>query len=137
METDTLPSSSTPSSSLPKSKLSTTNRLLSLFKSNPGRFRLYKSFFQELQGRYGYLFEHLSAKFMPRRKFNELAKNLEDIMMEALPMLVDDRIKVLLKKQVPLYVAEGLILEREKSQADVTKMIAEAIQQEHANLRSE
>ncbi|GJV01893.1 hypothetical protein Tco_1308815 [Tanacetum coccineum] len=74
---------------------------------------------------------------MPRRKFNELAKNLEDIMMEALPMLVDDRIKVLLKKQVPLYVAEGFILEREKSQADVTKMIAEAIQQERANLRSE
>ncbi|GJV43131.1 ribonuclease H-like domain-containing protein [Tanacetum coccineum] len=72
---------------------------------------------------------------MPRRKFNELAKNLEDIMMEALPMLVDDRIKVLLKKQVPLYVAEGFILEREKSQADVTKMIAEAIQQERANLR--
>ncbi|GJV26869.1 hypothetical protein Tco_1383317 [Tanacetum coccineum] len=60
----------------------------------PGRFRLYKSFFKELQGLYGYLFEHLSAKFMPRRKFNELAKNLEDIMMEALPKLVDDRIKV-------------------------------------------
>nr|GEV21571.1 retrovirus-related Pol polyprotein from transposon TNT 1-94 [Tanacetum cinerariifolium] len=86
---------------------------------------------------YGYLFEHLSAKFMPRRKFNELAKNLEDIMMEALPKMVDDRIKVLLKKQVPLYVAEGLILEREKSQVDVAKLIAEAIQQERESLRSE
>ncbi|GJU61597.1 hypothetical protein Tco_1243432 [Tanacetum coccineum] len=30
---------------------------------------------------------------MPRRKFNELAKNIEDIMMESLPKLVDDRIK--------------------------------------------
>ncbi|GJV14180.1 hypothetical protein Tco_1359503, partial [Tanacetum coccineum] len=67
----------------------------------------------------------------------ELAKNLEDIMMEALPKLVDDRIKVLLKKQVQLYVAEGLILEREKSQEDVAKMIAEAIQQECENLRLE
>ncbi|GKB79713.1 hypothetical protein Tco_0946608 [Tanacetum coccineum] len=134
---DTLPSSSTPSSSSPKSKLSATTLLLSLFKVKPGHFRRYNSFFQELQGRYGYLFEHLSAKFMPRRKFNELAKNLEDIMMEALPKLVDDRIKVLLKKQVQLYVAEGLILEREKSQEDVAKMIAEAIQQECENLRLE
>ncbi|GKE91735.1 hypothetical protein Tco_1572830, partial [Tanacetum coccineum] len=100
-------SSSTASSSSPKSKLSDTNQLLSLFKAKPGRFRLYKSFFKELQGLYGYLFDHLSAKFMPRRKFNELAKNIEDIMMEALPKLVDDRIQVLLKKQVPLYVAEN------------------------------
>nr|GEX30192.1 hypothetical protein [Tanacetum cinerariifolium] len=68
------------------------------------------------------------------KKFHELAKKLEDVMMEALPKLVDDRIKVLLKKQVSLYVAEGLILEREKIQADVAKMIVEAIQQEHKNL---
>ncbi|GKE26070.1 hypothetical protein Tco_1441454, partial [Tanacetum coccineum] len=83
-ENDPTPSSSTPSSSSPKFKLSATNRLLSLFKAKPGRFKRYKNFFQELQGRYGYLFEHLSAKFMPRRKFNELVKNLEDIMMESL-----------------------------------------------------
>nr|GEY05425.1 hypothetical protein [Tanacetum cinerariifolium] len=56
------------------------------------------------------------------------------VMMKALPKLVDDRIKVLLKKQVPLYEAEGLILEREKIQADVAKMIVEARQQEHKNL---
>ncbi|GJY88438.1 hypothetical protein Tco_0503066 [Tanacetum coccineum] len=51
-KTDTLPSYSTPSSSSPKSKISTANRLLSLFNAKPGRFRRYKSFFQELQGRY-------------------------------------------------------------------------------------
>nr|GEW11518.1 hypothetical protein [Tanacetum cinerariifolium] len=105
--------------------------------TKPGRFRHYKSFFQELQGHYDYLFGHLSAKFMPKRKSHELAKNLEDIMMEALPKLIDDRIKVLLKKQVPLPVVEGLILEREKSQADVAKMIVEAIQRECKNLRLE
>nr|GFB79966.1 hypothetical protein [Tanacetum cinerariifolium] len=77
------------------------------------------------------------TKFMPKRKSHELAKNLEDIMMEALPKLIDDRIKVLLKKQVPLPVVEGLILEREKSQADVAKMIIEAIQRECKNLRLE
>ncbi|GKD02059.1 hypothetical protein Tco_1172333, partial [Tanacetum coccineum] len=93
-KTDTLPSSFTPSSSSPKSKLFAINRLLSLFKAKSGHFICYKSFFQELQGHYGYLFKHLSAKFMPRRKFNELVKNLKDIMMEALPKMVDDRIKV-------------------------------------------
>ncbi|GJV65830.1 hypothetical protein Tco_1476658 [Tanacetum coccineum] len=74
---------------------------------------------------------------MPRRKFNALAKNLEDIMMESLPKLVDERIKKILQTQVPLHVAQMNILEREKSQADVTKMIAEAIQQERENLRLE
>nr|GEY05412.1 hypothetical protein [Tanacetum cinerariifolium] len=86
---------------------------------------------------YGYLFEHLSAKFMPRRKSNVLAKNLEEIIMESLPKLVDDRVKGILKTQVPLHVAQGLILEREKSQADVAKMIADAIQLERENLQTE
>ncbi|GKG43334.1 hypothetical protein Tco_0480018, partial [Tanacetum coccineum] len=48
----------------------------------------------------------------------------------------DERIKKILQTQVPLHVAQGLILEREKSQADVTKMLVDAIQQEHANLHS-
>ncbi|GKD36313.1 hypothetical protein Tco_1251822, partial [Tanacetum coccineum] len=91
METDPTPSSSTPSSSSPKIKLSNTNRLLSLLKSKPRHFRRYKSFFQELKGRYGYLFEHLSTRFMPRRKFNALARHLQDIMMESLPKMVDER----------------------------------------------
>ncbi|GKA29569.1 hypothetical protein Tco_0715814, partial [Tanacetum coccineum] len=64
--TDPPPSSSTPLSSSPKLKLSATNRLLSLFKPKPRRFKRYKSFFDELQGRYGYLFEHLKTRFMPR-----------------------------------------------------------------------
>ncbi|GKF79677.1 hypothetical protein Tco_0235245, partial [Tanacetum coccineum] len=51
----------TSSSSLPHTKLSKTNRLLSLFKTKPTRFKRYKSFFQELQGRYSYLFGHLRA----------------------------------------------------------------------------
>ncbi|GKE19042.1 hypothetical protein Tco_1426619 [Tanacetum coccineum] len=93
-ETDTIPSSSTPSSS--SSKLSATNHLLSLFKSKSGRFKRYKSFFDELQGKYGYLFGHLTIRFLPRRKFNELARYLQDIMMESLPKMVDERIKKIL-----------------------------------------
>ncbi|GKF21130.1 hypothetical protein Tco_0069768, partial [Tanacetum coccineum] len=51
----------TSSSSLPYKKLAKTNRLLSLFKTKPTRFKRYKSFFHELQRRYGYLFAHLRA----------------------------------------------------------------------------
>ncbi|GJW77665.1 hypothetical protein Tco_0139347 [Tanacetum coccineum] len=59
------------------------------------------------------------------------------IMEESLPKMVDDRVKELTKKQVSLYVVDGLIMERKQSQANVAKMIADAIQQEHENLRAE
>ncbi|GKD63378.1 hypothetical protein Tco_1305486 [Tanacetum coccineum] len=60
----------------------------------------------------------------------------KDIMMESLPNLVDERNKKILQTQVLLHVTQGIILEREKSQADMAKMIAEAIQQERVNLHS-
>ncbi|GJZ53555.1 hypothetical protein Tco_0608440 [Tanacetum coccineum] len=41
--------------------------------------------------------------------------------------MVDDRVKKLRKTYVPLYVTEGLIMERKQNQADVAKMIADAI----------
>ncbi|GJY77043.1 hypothetical protein Tco_0482159 [Tanacetum coccineum] len=104
------PSSSTPSSSSPKSKLSATNHLSSLFKSKNGHFKRYKSFFDELQGQ---------------------------IMEESLPKMVDDRVKELKKTQVPVYVAQGLIMEKQQSQANVAKMIVDVIQQERENLQTE
>ncbi|GKC60454.1 hypothetical protein Tco_1088052, partial [Tanacetum coccineum] len=58
-ETDIIPSSSTPSSS--SSKLSATNRILSLLKPNHGRFKRYKSIFDEQQGKYSYMFGHLTT----------------------------------------------------------------------------
>ncbi|GKD73594.1 hypothetical protein Tco_1331876 [Tanacetum coccineum] len=133
IETDTI--SSSPSSS--SSKLSATNRILSLFKSKPGRFKRYKGFFDELQGKYGYVFSHLATRFMSRRKFNELARHLQDIIVESLPKMVDERIKKILQTQVPLHVAQRIILEREKIQVEVAKMIVDAIQQERENFRSE
>ncbi|GJR63392.1 hypothetical protein Tco_1505554 [Tanacetum coccineum] len=42
--------------------------------------------------------------------------------------MVDERIKKILQTEVPLHVAQGIILEREKSQEKVAKMIADAIQ---------
>ncbi|GKF02551.1 hypothetical protein Tco_0029474 [Tanacetum coccineum] len=94
----------TPSSSSLNTKLSTTNQLLSLFKSKPARFKCYKSFFQELQGRYGYLFEHLRAKFLSRNSFNTLADHLQEVMVESLPTIVDKHIKEQVEKQVPKQV---------------------------------
>ncbi|GKE06246.1 hypothetical protein Tco_1398264, partial [Tanacetum coccineum] len=38
--------------------------------------------------------------------------------------MVDDRIKKITKTQVPIYVAEGLILERQKMQADIDQRVA-------------
>ncbi|GJU67014.1 hypothetical protein Tco_1253273 [Tanacetum coccineum] len=58
-------------------------------------------------------------------------------MEESFPNMVDDRVKELTKTQVPLYVAEGLIIEIKQNQADVAKMITNAIKEECENLRVE
>nr|GEX45800.1 DNA binding,ATP binding protein [Tanacetum cinerariifolium] len=135
----------TSSSSSPNTKLSNTNRFLSLFKAKPARFKRYKSFFQELQGRYGYLFEHLRAKFMPRKSFVTLADHLHEAMADSLPTMVNKHIKEQVQQQVPkqvrnqvpVYVVEGLILERQKNKDEMEKMIAKAILQERGNIQAQ
>ncbi|GKB73316.1 retrovirus-related pol polyprotein from transposon TNT 1-94, partial [Tanacetum coccineum] len=135
----------TSSSSSPHKKLAKMNRLLSLFKTKPTRFKHYKSFFQELQGRYGYLFAHLQARFMPRKSFDTLVDNLHDVMVETLPTMVDKHIKEQVMKQVheqvqnqvPVYVAEGLILERQKAKEKTERLIAKAILQERGNIQAQ
>ncbi|GKC22125.1 retrovirus-related pol polyprotein from transposon TNT 1-94 [Tanacetum coccineum] len=88
MITDPKPSSYTPSSSSPKPKLSASQHILSLFKPKTGRFKRYKSFVDELQGCYKYLFKHLKTRFMPRKKFHELAQHLQEVMEESLPKMM-------------------------------------------------
>ncbi|GKB73800.1 retrovirus-related pol polyprotein from transposon TNT 1-94 [Tanacetum coccineum] len=117
MVTDTTP---TPSSSSPNTKLSTTNRLPSLFKDKPACFKRYKSFFLELQGRYGYLFKHLKARFLSRKSFDTLADHLQKVMVESLPTVVDKHIKEQVEKQV-------LEQERGKLQAKISSQIQKAI----------
>ncbi|GJT28718.1 hypothetical protein Tco_0908993 [Tanacetum coccineum] len=107
----------TPSSRSPNTNLSKTNRLLSLFKAKHARFKRYKNFFQELQG----------------------------LMVESLPTMVDTHIKEQVKKQVPehvrdqvpVYVAEGLILERQKTKEEMERMIAKVILQKRGNIQAE
>ncbi|GJV37607.1 hypothetical protein Tco_1410084 [Tanacetum coccineum] len=74
---------------------------------------------------------------MPRKKFHVLAQHLQEVMEESLPKMVDARVQELTKTQVPIYVAYGLIMERQQNQADVAKMIAYAIQQDRENLQAE
>ncbi|GJV25667.1 hypothetical protein Tco_1378362, partial [Tanacetum coccineum] len=135
----------TSSSRSPNTKLSKTNRLLSLFKAKPAQFKRYKNFFQELQGRYTYLFGHLKERFLSRKSFDTLADHLQEVMVESLPTMVDTHIKEQVKKQVPeqvrdqvpVYVAEGLIMERQKTKEEMERMIAKAILQERGNIQAE
>nr|GEV10728.1 retrovirus-related Pol polyprotein from transposon TNT 1-94 [Tanacetum cinerariifolium] len=60
----------------------------------------------ELQGRYGYLFEHLRAKFMPRKSFVTLADHLHEAMADLLPTIVDKHIKEQVQQQVPKQVPQ-------------------------------
>ncbi|GKG04578.1 hypothetical protein Tco_0314965, partial [Tanacetum coccineum] len=61
--------------------------------------------------------------------------NLRGVMVETLPAMVDKHIKEQVVKQVPkqvrnqvpVYVAEGLILERQKAKEETKRLIAKAI----------
>ncbi|GKE65655.1 hypothetical protein Tco_1519816 [Tanacetum coccineum] len=65
-------------------------------------------------------------------------------MAKSLPTMVDMHIKEQVKKQVPeqvrdqvpVYVAEGLILERQKTKEEMERMIAKAILQERGNIQA-
>ncbi|GJR86545.1 hypothetical protein Tco_0210556 [Tanacetum coccineum] len=134
----------TPSSGSSEPKLTKINRLLSLIKAKPNRFKRYKSFFHELQGRYGYLFAHLKKRFMPRTSSDQLADNLHDVMMETLPSLVKEKVTEQVKKevpaqvrdQVPVYLAEGLILERKTTKEETERLISKAILQERGRMQA-
>nr|GEU88895.1 hypothetical protein [Tanacetum cinerariifolium] len=55
---------------------------------------------------------------------------------EVLPLMVNIRVNEIAKKTVSLYVADGLLFDRQKTQADVVVMIAKAVQKECENLRT-
>ncbi|GKD07421.1 hypothetical protein Tco_1187106 [Tanacetum coccineum] len=110
----------TSSSRSQHTKLSRANRFLSLFKAKLARFKRYKNFFQELQGRYTYLFEHLKERFLPRKSFDTLPDHLQEV-----------------RDQVLVYVAEGMIMERQKTKEEMKRMIDKAILQERGNIQAE
>ncbi|GKB53509.1 hypothetical protein Tco_0904262 [Tanacetum coccineum] len=121
----------TSSSSSPHKKLAKTNRLLSLLKTKPTRFKRYKSFFHELQVRYGYLFAHLRARFMPRNSFDTLADNLHDVMVETLPAMVDKHIKEQVVKQEHGNIQAQISTQNENEIANVIPLTVDSIQQQY------
>nr|GEX07312.1 hypothetical protein [Tanacetum cinerariifolium] len=54
-----------------------------------------------------------------------------------LSSMVNKEVNKIAKSTVPIYVAEGLLFERQKTQDDVAAKIVEAIQKERENLRAE
>ncbi|GJU45407.1 hypothetical protein Tco_1202673 [Tanacetum coccineum] len=80
-----------------------------------------------------------------KKSFNTLADNLHDVMVETLPTMVDKHIKEQVMKQVPeqvrnqvlVYLAEGLILERQKAKEETERLIAKAILQERGNIQAQ
>nr|GEV79142.1 hypothetical protein [Tanacetum cinerariifolium] len=64
----------------------------------------------------------------------EMAAELKSTMKQVLPLMVDERVNEIVKKTVPLYVAEELLLDKQKTQTDMATMIAEAIQKERETI---
>ncbi|GJV13596.1 retrovirus-related pol polyprotein from transposon TNT 1-94 [Tanacetum coccineum] len=70
-------------------------------------------------------------------------KNYKDVM--SLPDIVDKHVKKQVmhqvseqvRNQVPVYVVEGLILERKKAKEEMERLIAKAILQEHGNIQAQ
>nr|GEU44272.1 hypothetical protein [Tanacetum cinerariifolium] len=108
-----------------------TEKLQELMKTNPKPSSLTPSS-SSLKSRLSTTQQLLSLK-----KFHVLAQHLQEVMEESLPKMMYARVQELTKTQVPIYAAHGLIMERQQNQADVAKMIADAIQQEHENHRVE
>ncbi|GJT41043.1 hypothetical protein Tco_0940908 [Tanacetum coccineum] len=75
---------------------------------------------QELTGCYGYLFEHLRAKFLSRKSFDTLDDHLQEVMVESLPTMVDKHIKEQVEKQVSEQ-------ERGRLQDEISSQIQQAI----------
>ncbi|GJY62329.1 retrovirus-related pol polyprotein from transposon TNT 1-94 [Tanacetum coccineum] len=103
----------TPSSGSSEPKLTKANRLLSLIKAIPNRFKRYKSFFHELTGTICYLISHLKKSSFAGLKCSTLLK-LNEVMMKRYPLVkreVTEQVKMEVPAKFeikfPRYLAEG------------------------------
>ncbi|GJU42275.1 hypothetical protein Tco_1195232 [Tanacetum coccineum] len=82
---------------------------------------------------------------MPQTSSDQLADNLHGGMMETLPSLVKEKLMEQVKKevlaqvrhQVPVYLAEGLILERKTTKEETERLISKAILQERGRMQAQ
>nr|GEX53622.1 hypothetical protein [Tanacetum cinerariifolium] len=82
----------------------------------------------ELQGRYGYLFKHLRARFMPRKSFATLVDHLQEVMVDSLPTMVEKHVKKQVQKQVSKQVRDQV--PRGNIHAQISLQIQKAIANE-------
>nr|GEW91927.1 hypothetical protein [Tanacetum cinerariifolium] len=73
---------------------------------------------KELQGRYGFLFEHIRVRFMPRKSFATLVDHLKEVMVDSLPTMVEKHVNEHVQKQVPKQVRDQV------PQQDITIWLA-------------
>ncbi|GJV50946.1 retrovirus-related pol polyprotein from transposon TNT 1-94 [Tanacetum coccineum] len=82
--------------------------------------------------------------FLSRKSFDTLDDHLREVMVESLPTMVNKHIKKQVEKQVPeqvkvqviVYVAKGLLFERQHNKEETDKMIAKAMLQERGKLQA-
>nr|GEW39024.1 hypothetical protein [Tanacetum cinerariifolium] len=106
-------------------------------KPKKDHFKNYKSVFHKMRRIYGYIFRHLKKSFMPRKDFTEMANTVKSTMKKVVPLMVDKRFNKIAKKLVPLYVAEGLLLDMQKAQTDIAALVTKAVKKEGENIRAE
>ncbi|GJX44279.1 hypothetical protein Tco_0260955, partial [Tanacetum coccineum] len=66
-----------------------------------------------------------------------MANVVNSTMKKFVPSMVDKRVNKIAKKLVPLYVAKGLLLDRQKAQTDIVAWVAAAVRKERENIQSE
>ncbi|GKF11435.1 hypothetical protein Tco_0049361 [Tanacetum coccineum] len=79
----------------------------------------------------------MKRSFMPRKEFHVMVDGLKSTMKQVLPSMVDERVNEIAKKTMSLYVPEGLLLDRQKTQTDMVNIIAKALQKERESLQAE
>ncbi|GJS46449.1 zinc finger, CCHC-type containing protein [Tanacetum coccineum] len=72
-----------------------------------------------------------------RETLEKWQKAFKSTLKKVILKMVDKRVKTMAKKLVPLYVPEGLLLDKKQTRTDMDKMIAEAVQKEQETLRAE
>ncbi|GKA82556.1 hypothetical protein Tco_0789304 [Tanacetum coccineum] len=64
---------------------------------------------------------------MSRKDFTEMADAVKSTMKKIVPSMVDKRVNKIANNLVPLYVAEGLFLDREKTQTHMATLVAKDV----------
>ncbi|GJV70124.1 retrovirus-related pol polyprotein from transposon TNT 1-94 [Tanacetum coccineum] len=71
------------------------------------------------EGRYGYLFEHLKAKFLSRKSYDTLVDHLQEVIVESLPTMN--------KEETDKMIAKAMLQEHGRLQAEISSQIQQAI----------